>query len=84
MPVHALANPSYVQSNQVTTKSITSNHRPQPLHRLNNLLALVLRHPFLHRLRRALDKFLAIHQTQPQHLLYFLYDLGLGAGVEGF
>lgn len=62
--------------------SIHNNHRPQPLHRLNNLLRLLLRHPLLHLLRRTLDKLLAVHQTQPQHALDLLDDFRFRGRVE--
>ncbi len=52
------------------------------LHRGNNLLSLVLRHGLLHCLRCALNKFLAVHQAQPQQILDLLDDLGLGARFE--
>lgn len=66
------------------TLLIRSNNSPKPLHRLHNLLAVLLRHPLLHHLRRALNKLLAVHQTQAQHALDLLDDLRLGPGVERF
>ena len=61
---------------------VHSNHPPNPLHHLNDLLRLLLRHPLLHLLRRALHKLLAVHQTQPQHALDLLDDLRLRPRVD--
>ena len=73
------------KTNQKTTHTSLHRHnRPQPLHRLNNLLRLLFRHPILHLLRRTLHKFLAVDQTQPQHALDLLDDFWLGGSLEGF
>lgn len=47
-----------------THPSLHLDHPTQRLQRLNDLLRLLLRHPLLHHLRRALHKLLAVHQTQ--------------------
>lgn len=65
-----------------TNPSIHRNNRPKPLHRLHDLLALLLGHRVLQHLGRALDELLAIHQAEAQHALDLLDDLGLGARVE--
>lgn len=39
------------------------HNSPERLHSCHDLLTVILRHPFLHLLRRALHKLLTIHQT---------------------
>lgn len=55
----------------------------QGLDRLHNLGALLLGHALLHHLGHALDELLAVDQTQAEHALDLLDDLGLGGRVEG-
>lgn len=74
--------PSRAPTNTHTNPSIHRNNRPKPLHRLHDLLALLLGHRVLQHLGRALDELLAIHQAEAQHALDLLDDLGLGARVE--
>lgn len=81
--MHPSPSPLFPRPHTSITHSIHRNNRSKPLHRLHNLLALVLRHPILHQLGRALDKLLTIHQTQSQHALDLFYDFRFGARVEG-
>ena len=62
--------------------SIHCDHAAQALHGVDDLLPVVLRHPLLHDLGRALDKLLTVDQAEPQHAFDLLDDLGLGGCVE--
>ena len=63
---------------------INGNLSPQSFQRLLPLLRIVLCQPFLHHLRCAFHKLLAVDQAQTQQVLHFLDDLRFSSGVEGF
>jgi hypothetical protein len=58
------------------------NSGAEVLHGGNHLLGVLLGHVLLHRLGRALDELLGIHQTETQRRLDLLDNLGLGGRVE--
>lgn len=58
------------------------HHGAESLQCVDDLLAFLLGHSIFHLLGRALDELFAVDQTQTQHALNFLDNLGLCAGVE--
>lgn len=67
----------------VQDKSLLHNHSSaQLLHGVDDLLGLILGDVLLHHLGCALDKLLAVHQAQSEHVLDLLDHLGLGRRLE--
>jgi hypothetical protein len=56
---------------------------PQRLKILDQLLRLLLRHALLQHLGRTLSKLLAVHQTEAEHRLDLLDDLGFRGWLKG-